>query len=388
MDWKALISAEIDVKRPLLERLAVTIGENPELGFEEVQACHLLTTALVDGGFQVTTGIAGMETAFRGVLGAGRPNIELLCEYDALPEIGHACGHNLIGVASVGAALGLAPFLGELGGTVTVLGAPAEETGGGKVVLVDAGEFADVDAALMFHPASINLLMAPTNALDAYEFVFTGKAAHAADAPEEGINALDAVIALFNGINAMREHVPESVRIHGIISEGGTAPNVVPAKAVARFYIRAPRRELLDQISARMLKIAEGAALMTGAKVVWNQFELSTDNLVPNQPLALAFGANLQKLGVTDIEEFAESKASSDIGNVSRVVPTIHPYLSIGEDLIIHTREFAEASVSTRGVDTAILAAKALAHTIVDLFSKAELFKAMQKEHALEVGKE
>lgn len=382
VNWKAQISAEINANRATLEQLALTIGENPELGFEEVRAANLLTSALQEAGFEVTLGIAGLDTAFCGTLGQGRPNIALLCEYDALPELGHACGHNLIGVASVGAALGLAPFVGKLGGTITVFGTPAEETGSGKVVLVRAGLFDQVDAAMMFHPSSQNLLMATSNALDAYEFEFIGKAAHAADCPEEGINALDGVIALFNGVNALREHLPDGARIHGIISQGGTAANVVPARAVARFYIRAPRREVLSGITAKVLNVAQGAAMITGTQVEWNEFELGTDNMVPNHSLALAFGANLQRLNVINIEEFAEGRGSSDMGNVSRVVPAIHPYLSIGDGLVSHTPEFAKASVSQEGLQASITAAEALAYTVADILTDPLLFKAVQEEHA------
>ncbi len=381
MNWKHQVGLEIDARRAVLEQMALTIGNNPELGFAEVKAARLLSGVLEEAGFQVTRGIAGLETAFRGVLGQGRPNIALLCEYDALPELGHACGHNLIGTASVGAALGLAPFLEQLGGRITVLGTPAEETGSGKVILVNAGCFADVDAAMMFHPAADNLLMATSNALDAYEFEFTGKAAHAADSPEEGINALDGVIALFNGVNALREHLPDQARIHGIISEGGQAPNVVPAKAAARFYIRAPRRAILNDITAKILKVAEGAALMTGTAVRWHEFELGTDHMLTNQGLALAFGSNMQRLGVEDIEEFAEGMGSSDMGNVSQVVPAIHPYLSIGQGLVAHTPKFARASVSEGGLQAAVLAAKALAYTAVDLLTDPLLLQAIQEEH-------
>lgn len=388
MDLKALTAAEIEAKRDLLEHLAITIGENPELGFEEINASRLLSSALADGGFAVEWPLAELKTAFRATLGSGKPRVAFLCEYDALPDLGHACGHNLIGVASLGAALGLAPILKDLKGSVVVLGTPAEETGSGKVILLNAGYFDDVDAALMFHPASHNLLMATTNALDAYEFVFTGKTAHAADSPEEGINALDALLALFNGINALRGSLASGVRIHGIISEGGVAPNIVPARAIGRFYLRAPERKLLDQVTAKVFEIAKGASLMTGAQVTWNQFELSTDNMVPNHPLALAFGANLQKLGGVDIEEFAESRASSDIGNISQVVPTIHPYLSIGQGLTAHTVEFAKASVSKKGIETAILAAKALAHTALDLFTNPLLLNAVWREHERQACKE
>lgn len=381
MDWKSLVSAEIENNRALLESLAQTIGANPELGFVEHEASRLLTSTLEQAGYEVTRGVAGLDTAFQGALGTGKPNLALLCEYDALPEIGHACGHNLIGVASVGAALGLAPIIPQLGGKVTVFGAPGEETGGGKVLLVEAGLFQDIDAAMMFHPSNQNLLMGTSNAIDAYEFVFSGKEAHAASSPEDGINALDGVIALFNGINALREHLPDSIRIHGIISEGGQAPNVVPGRAVARFYIRAPERTLLDATTAKVFKVAEGAALMTGTQVVWEKFEPSNDNFVPNQPLALAFGANLQKLGVTEIQEFAEGRGSSDMGNVSQVVPAIHPYLSIGDGLVGHTPEFAQAAVSPGGMETMILAAQALAYTIIDLLVNPQLLHTVQREH-------
>lgn len=381
MDWKAKVGSEIDNNRTLLENLALEIGKNPELGFVEYHASKLLTSALEHAGFKVTKGLGGLETAFQAVLGTGKPNIALLCEYDALPEIGHACGHNLIGTASVGAALGLAPVMEQLGGTITVIGAPGEETGGGKVLLVDGGHFAGVDVAMMFHPANQNLLMSPNNAIDAYEFVFHGKEAHAASAPEEGVNALDGVISLFNGINALREHLPSSVRIHGIISEGGKAPNVVPALASARFYLRAPQRTLLDEVAHKVFKIAEGAALMTGTEVTWHQFEPSNDNFIPNHTLALVFGANLQRLGVADIGEFAEGKGSSDIGNVSQIVPAIHPYLSIGEGIVAHTVEFAEASLSSVGLATMITAAKGLAYTAVDLLTHPHLLESVQREH-------
>ena len=380
MDWKARVSAEIEDKRNILEELALAIGEHPEMGFAEVKAARLLTKVLEESGYHVTRGIAGLETAFLGVCGHGQPNIALLCEYDALPELGHACGHNLIAMASVGAALGLSPFLSEIGGTISVFGTPAEETGSGKVILVEAGFFERVDAAMMFHPSNQNLLMATGNALDAYEFRFKGKAAHAADSPEEGINALDGVLALFQGVNALREHVAEGVRIHGIITEGGTAANIVPERAVARFYIRAPERELLNRITEKVLNVAKGAALMTGTVVEWDEFELGTDDLRPSHPIALAFGANLQRLGVTDIEEFAIGRGSSDMGNVSRVVPSIHPYLSIGDDLIAHTSEFAEASLGEKGLHVGIIAAQALAFTAIDLLTNPGLLKAAKEE--------
>lgn len=381
MGWKEKVSRKIRSRRALLEEIALQIGRNPELGFREYNASRLLIDTLETAGFKMKSKIAGLNTAFRADLGQKGPNVAFICEYDALPDLGHACGHNLIATASLGAALGLAPFLEELGGRIAVIGAPAEEKGGGKVILANGGVFDDLDVALMFHPADQNVLMSTTNALDAYEFIFRGKSAHAASAPEEGINALDGVIQLFNGINALREHLDENVSIQGIISEGGLAPNVVPARAVARFYLRAPKRVLLDQVVDKVINIAKGAALMTGTKVQIEKFEHSNESYNPNRALALAFGANLQKLGVDDIREFEINKGSSDMGSVSSVVPSIHPYLSIGQGLIAHTAEFARASLSKQALSTAVLAAEALAYTAVDLFTKPILRKAVQREH-------
>ena len=382
MDYKERVSREIRSIAPRIVELARQIGENPELGFSEYQASALLAQTLEQAGYTIEKPLAGLETAFRATLGVGKPNIALLCEYDALPGIGHGCGHNLIGAASVGAALGLASILEETGGQVIVIGAPGEETGGGKTILVKEGIFHGVDGAMMFHPSSENLLMSTTNALDAYEFVFTGRAAHAAGSPEQGINALDGVIQLFNGINALREHLKDTVRIHGIITEGGRAPNIVPDRAVARFYFRAPHRSELDALTSKIFDVARGAALMTGAEVSWRKFEHSNDNMNPNRVMASAFGANLRALGVTDIEEFQDGKGSSDMGNVSHVVPAIHPYLSIGDTLVGHTLEFAEACLSPVAFRITVLAAEVLAHTTIDLLTDAALLQAVRSEHA------
>ncbi len=381
MDYKERVSQEIHSNAACIKGLARQIGEHPELGFAEYKSSALLAQTLEGAGYEIEKPLAGLETAFRATLGEGKPNIALLCEYDALPGIGHGCGHNLIGAASVGAALGLARVIWEIGGQVTVIGAPGEETGGGKTILVQEGVFQGVDGAMMFHPSSENLLMSTTNALDAYEFVFTGRTAHAAGSPEQGINALDGVIQLFNGINALREHLKDTVRIHGIITEGGQAANIVPDRAVAQFYIRAPHRSELDMVTSKIFDAARGAALMTGSQVSWRKFEHSNDNMIPNQVMASVFGANLRALGVTDIEEFQEGKGSSDMGNVSHVVPAIHPYLSIGNNLVGHTTEFAEAALTEDAFQTALLAAEALAHTAIDLLTDPALLGAVKSEY-------
>ena len=377
---KEAVLAAVDRLCPEIKGLARNIGEHPELGFQEYKAAKWLGSALQDAGFEVSYGTAGMETAFHAQLGEGSPKIALLCEYDALPELGHACGHNLIGAASVGAALALAKCITEITGTLVVLGAPAEETGGGKVKLVEAGVFQTIDAAMMFHPSAVNLLRSSSNALDAYEFVFKGKAAHAAAAPEEGVNALDGVIQLFNGINALRQHLKDDVRIHGIISEGGTAPNVVPERAVARFYFRAASRAYLDEVRERILQAARGAALMTGTAVEWRQFELSNDNLISNSAYQ-GLWANLELLGVTDVQEYRQP-GFIRYGQCLPRGATIHPYLSVGEKLVSHTPEFAQACLSPQGLEVAVVAAKALALTAYDLFTDEGLLREAKAEHS------
>ena len=370
----------IDENGETIRSAATAIGQNPELGFAEFKASALLAAQLKDAGYAVTVGVGSLPTAFRAVKGSGSPNIALLCEYDALPEIGHACGHNLIGAASVGAALGLAKALEAVGGTVTVLGAPGEETGGGKTILVKEGALAGIDAAMMFHPASENILMSTSNALDAFEFTFSGRTAHAAGSPDKGINALDGVIQLFNGVNALRQMVKESVRIHGVITEGGKAANIIPDRAVAQFYVRAPQREYLDKVVARVLDIARGAALMTETEVTWTDFEYSNDNMVPNAALATAWAGNLKALGVSHWIEQRDGKGSSDMGNVSQVVPSLHPYLSVGHGLVGHTTQFADACLAEQGLDTAVLAAKVLAGTVFDLLTEPAMLQKAKQE--------
>ncbi|NLV92520.1 MAG: M20 family metallopeptidase, partial [Firmicutes bacterium] len=260
--------------------IALEIHTHPELGLQEKRAAKALTDALVQAGFSVSPGTKELETSFVGRIqgSQSKPVVALLCEYDALPELGHACGHNLIGTASVGAGMALAPLMSELPGTLLVVGAPGEETYAGKAQLVDAGVFDGVDAAMMFHPSAVTQVGSSSYALDALEFVFTGRAAHAASSPEKGINALDGAIFLFNGINALREHLPDDVRIHGIISEGGVAPNVVPERAAARCYFRSARRRILDEILVKVKRIAQGAAMMSGTEVTWHNFDPSNDN--------------------------------------------------------------------------------------------------------------
>jgi len=383
---KQILWQMIDEQAAAIIWAARTIGQNPEPGFEEFQASRLLADQLEQAGFAVERGVGSLTTAFRAVKGSGRPNIALLCEYDALPELGHACGHNLIGAASVGAAAALASVLKTVGGTVTVLGAPGEETGGGKTILVSEGALRDIDAALMFHPSNENVIMSTSNALDALEFTFAGRTAHAAGAPEKGINALDGVIQLFNGINALRPMFKDSVRIHGVITDGGKAANIVPDRAAAQFYVRAAQRSYLDTVVARVVAAARGAAQMTGTEVRWRNYEYSNDNMIPSASLATVWADNLRSLGIQHWQEYRESRGSSDMGNVSQVVPSLHPYLAVKPDITAHTEEFAQACLGHEGFQTAVLAAKLLAATVYDLLTEPACLAKATEELSLALG--
>lgn len=381
---KQKLLAEVDARRNELIRISDTIHANPELGFEEFKAAELLTTVLEKSGFSVERGVAGMQTAFIATA-HGRepgPTVAFLGEYDALAGLGHACGHNIIGAAAVGAGLAMAAVLPELSGTVQVIGTPAEEGGGGKVLMVDAGIFDAVDAAMMIHPGGRNLL--GRLALTAYGITieFSGKPAHAAAMPDEGINALDAILLTFNGINALRQHLRDDARIHGIITHGGDAPNIIPEYTRADLIVRAADTPYATIVLDRVRACAEGAAQATGARL---EFKLSGpryDARLPNPTLVMLFKENLETLGLeVELATGNERMGSSDIGNVSQVVPTIHPYLAIGpEEIGGHTAEFREAAASPAGHAALLNSAKALAMTAVDLLAEpANLAEAKRR---------
>lgn len=365
--------------------VARQIGEHPELGYQEHFAVDVICRFLQKHGFKVKRGIAGVETAFLAEFRGQRsgPRIAFLAEYDALPDVGHGCGHNLIGASSVGAAVILSKSL-ELAGEVLVIGTPAEETSGAKVTLVEQGIFKDVDAAMMFHPGSQNVPDISTLALDALEFTFHGRAAHAVAASYFGINALDALINFFVGINALKKQLPQDMKINGIITEGGMAPNIVPERAVARFYLRARRRKDLDDLREQVIRCAEGAASMVSAKMTWEKFEFSYDEMRTNQSLAECFTQNLREMGVYQIASPQTAMGSVDMGNVSRVVPAIHPYLTLGSGTEIpHTRDFAQAAISTDGERLVMLAMQTLALTGWDVLTDKKRLQQIKREFRL-----
>ena len=381
MDNKDIILNNLEEIKDDLINLNDRIGKNPELGFKEFKAVKWLTDYLANHNFKIKKPIGGLETAFKAEYDFNEPGpvIAYLCEYDALPNIGHGCGHNMIGVMSVGAAVALSKST-DLKGTIQVIGCPGEEVGGGKVTLVEKGIFDEVDAAMMVHPSNENRTYSTSLAIEAIKFTFHGQTAHAAAAPEKGINALDGVIQLFNGINAIREHLKDDVRIHGIISKGGESPNVVPDLAEAKFYFRARQKDYLKEVIEKGKNIARGAAQMTGCEVEWSNFENSNDNLNPSEKLAATYENNLKLAGVNNIAEPEESLGSTDMGNVSQVVPSIHPYIKIGDELIGHTVEFRDATMSKKGHQALIKAAQAMALTGYDILNDNELLEEIVEE--------
>jgi amidohydrolase len=368
----------VDRMRPDLLRVSHAIWATPELAFEEFEAAKLLVAAVKDAGLPVKTGAYGLETAFESEFGAdGAPRVALLAEYDALPGIGHACGHNLIATAGVGAALALGALGGRLPGRVRLLGTPAEERGGGKEIMAREGAFDGVDAALMVHPAGIDLVTMPCIAIAEVEVVYAGRAAHASAMPDRGINALDALVIAYQSIAALRQHIRSTERIHGIITDGGQAPNIVPDRAAGRFYVRAKNADELDALKPRVAGCLRAGAEATGAELTATWGDVDYLDLNTSWPLAEVYQRNAEKLGRRFFpwEKLPPGvSGSTDMGNVSHRVPSIHPMIAAAPPhCTIHNAEFTEWAGSEMGDQAAIDGAKALAMTALDYFADAEL---------------
>jgi amidohydrolase len=380
---KSKIVSELEKIKEVLWYINDYIYNNPELGDQEFKAVEKLTSFLAEHSFTIETGTANRETSFKAEFDSGiqGPTVAFLCEYDALPGIGHGCGHNMIGTMSAGAGVALSKVIGEVGGKVIVFGTCAEETSGAKVDMADQGLFNDVDVAMMIHPNSVTCESGTSLAMEAIQFDFFGKPSHAAAAPEEGINALDAVILTFNGINALRQHVTSDVRIHGIISEGGVAANIVPEKAVAKFYVRAAKKKYLKEVVEKVKNVARGASLMTGSRLEISNYENSFDDMNTNRKLSKTFNSNLEALGVTNISSAKKMIGSIDMGNVSYVCPAIHPMLGIGNvNLVAHTVEMAEATITDVAHNALLTGAAALACTGYDVITDKSLLAEIKKE--------
>jgi amidohydrolase len=358
-----------------LRALSLAIHDHPELNFEERHAHALLTKFLDDAGFRVERGAYDLPTAFRATVGEGRPCIALLCEYDALPEIGHACGHNLI--AAAGVAAGLALKAAAPAGTVVVLGTPAEEGGGGKVLMLERGAFDDIDVAMMVHPAPGHSAWPNVIGVETLRVDFFGRAAHAAMAPFEGLNALDALVLAFNAIGLLRQQLRPDTRVHGVITRGGAKPNIIPDHTAAELYVRARTRAELEDLKGRVVACFEGAARATGCRleVQWPGPRFS--DLRTNDPLASRYVAHLEELGVIvpprGANPLDRTPLSTDMGNVSHALPAIHPLFAIETEGGNHTPAFAEAARTKQAHEAMLLAATAMAATALDCYLDPEL---------------
>ncbi|MGI8755091.1 MAG: M20 family metallopeptidase [Acidimicrobiales bacterium] len=349
------------------------IHARPELGFEEHHAHDVLTGVLTDAGLAVTRGAYGLATAFEARVGVGGPTIAVLCEYDALPVIGHACGHNIIGTAGVGAGIAAAAVALEMGGTVVVLGTPAEEGGGGKVMMAEQGAFADVDAALMVHPAGMDLARFGAIAIQQVEVTYHGKAAHAAAAPQAGRNALDAAVLGYVNVAALRQHIRPDERIHGIFTEAGDAANVVPDQTAATWYVRSPTARGLTKLKERVMACLDAGAAAAGCTMDHVWIDPAFANMVDNGPMVERYRANLARTGRTlvDPEGIDSIIGSTDMGNVSHIVASIHPMIAVSPPTVaIHTKDFVRYAGGPEGDKAVIDGAKAMAATVVDLWAE------------------
>jgi amidohydrolase len=379
---KTAVVDQVDAMAVELIDLSKQLYDNPETAYQEHNACRWLSEFVEKQGFVVNTAVGGVETAFTAKpadQAAALPSIAFLAEYDALPKIGHGCGHNLIAPASIGAFIALHRAWPARPGNVQLIGTPAEEGGGGKARLADAGVFEGVDFALMFHPGHANRLGGNSLGRIKAQVEFFGQTAHAAAAPEKGINALDAMVGAYNNISFMRQQMPEIGRIHGVITSGGDAPNVIPDYTAGLFYIRSRERDYLKELFSRFEACCNGAAQATGCSVKITVLPPSLEPMKRNLPMERVWQANMERLG---LEAYLGDgpTGSTDLGNISQMMPVIQPYLKLcPEQVPAHTVEFAEATQSETGRTILLNAAKLLAMTACDyLASEAIQERAAQ----------
>jgi amidohydrolase len=381
-DLKARACAAVDADAEALIALSHRIHAHPEVAFQEVQAAGWLTEYLRSRGFDVTLGLGSLATAFRASAGSGGPVVAVLSEYDALPGIGHGCGHNIIATTGAGAGTALRAIIGDVAGTVQVIGTPAEEVYGGKVAMIREGAFAGIDAAMMTHPSTRDWVHAKAIACAEVKVEYAGREAHASAQPERGINALEAVIIAYNSINSLRQHIKRSSRIHGIITHGGDAPNIVPGYAAASFLVRDEDDDYLEELKTRVEGCFRAGAEATGAAMTltWNENQYASLNT--NAALAEAHRLNLAALGrVVPEDDDSRAFGSTDMGNVTRIVPGIHPMIAIAPpDVNGHSPQFAEHAASEAGDRAVIDGAKALAMTAIDILTDADLRQRMREE--------
>ncbi|MFF7794711.1 amidohydrolase [Streptomyces sp. NPDC007991] len=374
-DVHEAVRQEVAARADALWGVASLLHAEPEYAFAERRAAALLSGELERAGFTVERGVAGMPTAFTARSGEGRPAVALLLEYDALPGLGHACGHNLIAAAGLGAALAVGAVMEESAGSVLAVGSPAEEGGGGKALEVEAGVFDGVDAALMFHPGVHSWARAPLTAQVQYRVAFHGRAAHPTGNPTEGIDALAALVELFNVLAVLWRRLPQGSHVQGIVTQGGIATNIVPEYAEGLFGLRAATTGALDDLIGRLRECADGVARATGTSAEVERATVRYEHFRDSETLSERFAAHLSRAGIPLSPPVpGVYPGSSDIGNVSRRVPAIHPFVAImDEDGSDHTPEFAEAAASPRAREVLVAATQALACTAVDVLLSEEL---------------
>lgn len=377
MNTKAGAREQLEGQHDALIALSHRIHAHPEVGFEEERAAGWLCNDLADAGFAVTRGVGDLPTAFVARRGSGPLHVAFCAEYDALPGIGHACGHNMIAAMAVGAAVAAARVADEVGLTVSVIGTPAEEGGGGKILLLDRGVFAGVHAAMMVHPAPMDVVEQPFLACAQFEVRYTGKEAHASAFPERGINAADALTVAQTAIGCLRQHIRQTDRIHGIITHGGDAPNIVPAHTAAHYIVRARTLDELGDIHDKVVRCFEAGALATGSTLTIKEDHLPYAEVKPDTDIAAAYRRNVTELGrfLPDLGPLLERMAgSTDMGNISLALPSIHPMIGI-ESLpaVNHQPEFT-AHCATPIADRAVMdGALAMAWTAIDLATDAAM---------------
>ncbi|QJI69045.1 M20 family metallopeptidase [Staphylococcus haemolyticus] len=363
------------------------IHERPELGNEEIFASRTLIDKLKENDFDIETDIAGHATGFIATYDSGQegPVIGYLAEYDALPGLGHACGHNIIGTASVLAGSALKQVIDRIGGKVVVLGCPAEEggeNGSAKASYVKAGIIDDIDIALMIHPGNATYPTIDTLAVDVLDIKFYGKSAHASENADEALNALDAMISYFNGVAQLKKHIKKSQRVHGVILDGGKAANIIPDFTHARFYTRATTRKELDILTEKVNQIASGAAIQTGCDYEFGPIQNGVNEFIKTPKLDELFEKYALEVG-EDVSHDDFGFGSTDTGNVSHIVPTIHPHVKIGSrNLVGHTHRFREAAASVHGDQALIHGAKIIALMGLELIENKGMFDEIVQQHS------
>lgn len=387
--WGQTIKEAIKELRPELQELSEYIYANPELGHEEFLSSQAHVDLLKKHGFEVEYPYLGISTAFKAVYKgkADGPTLAYLSEYDALPGIGHGCGHNILGATDTGAGILLSKLVDEVGGTVVVLGTPAEETNGDKVTMAEAGTFDDVDVAFCTHPSDGYYASGTSMAMEAIEFRFYGKTAHAAASPYEGKNALDACLNLFSNINSLRQQIHPTARVHGVIKEGGEAANVIPDFTRAEFYVRAMDMPYLNELREKVIRCAEAGALAADCRMEWGHYEASYKNMITNETLSKRYNEVMGSIGIEMRVDERDSMGSMDMGNVSQVVPVINPYFEItnGEVISAHTVEFRECTKTEEAYEAMEKTIEGLTLTALDLIQDTELLEKVKEEFSEQV---